>query len=244
MPQLHADTMPPEALSPALRHAMFALYDGYYGGTHEALFNADLDEKDYVVLLLDPGGQLRGFSTLTIMRFDFDGQPRRAIFSGDTIIHRESWGEQALPHAWCRLAGRVKCEAPALPLYWFLIVKGHRTYRYLRIFSKRYFPNWRYPTPPAVQALMDRLARLRFGAAYRPELGIVQFPRSRGHLRGAWAHVPAHQRTRPEVSYFLERNPGYQTGDELVCLTELTPGNLGRHVRKAFLEGMEACAPG
>ncbi len=244
MPRLHADTKRRETLPPVLRHAMFALYDCYYGGTREALFNADLDEKDYVVLLLDDGGQLRGFSTLTIMPFKIDGEPRRAVFSGDTIIHREFWGEQALPLAWCRLAGRIKSEAPELPLYWFLIVKGHRTYRYLRLFAKRYYPNWRYPTPAAVQALMDRLARLRFGPAYRPESGIVRFSRSRGHLRGDWANIPAHQRTRPEVSYFLERNPDYATGDELVCLTELAPDNLGRHVRQAFLEGMQACAPG
>ena len=36
--------------------------------------------------------------------------------------------------------------------------------------------------------------------------------------------------------FFKERNPGYLHGDELVCLTEMSEGNLLRSARAAFLE--------
>ena len=103
--------------------------------------------------------------------------------SGDTIIDHRFWGEQTLPLAWCCLAGRIKARQPDLPLYWLLIVKGDRTYRYLNVFSKTYYPNRRYPTPPETQSLIDHLAAARFGRHYLPESGLIRYPESQGHLK-------------------------------------------------------------
>ena len=43
-------------------------------------------------------------------------------------------------------------QLPEQPLYWFLIVKGHRTYRYLSAFSVDFHPHWRTPMPPSTRA--------------------------------------------------------------------------------------------
>jgi hypothetical protein len=72
------------------------------------------------------------------LRFEAEGAPIMALFSGDTIISHHHWGEQELAHAWCYFAGQIKRQCPELPLYWFLIVKGHRTYRYLPAFTRRF----------------------------------------------------------------------------------------------------------
>ncbi len=153
-------------------------------------------------------------------------------------------GEQTLPLSWCRVAGEIKRQAPDIPLYWFLIVKGHRTYRYLSLFARRFYPTWRHPTPGPIQALMDHLATARFGQAYCPEAGLIRFQTSRGHLKGAWAGVEAYQQDKPDVRFFLERNPRHHLGEELVCLTELDEANLRRHARRAFLEGLALCQAG
>jgi hypothetical protein len=136
-----------------------------------------------------------------------------------------------------RLAGAIKAAEPGVPLYWFLIVKGHRTFRYLSAFSRNFYPHWSAETPLRERALMDHLAHARFGGFYRPDLSVVHFPESHGHLKPALAEIDAAEAQRADVAFFLARNPGYRNGDELVCLTELCPDNLRPLARKQFLEG-------
>lgn len=240
MPRLSAEIAAAPSLPEGLLQAMFDLFSGYYDGADPARFLSDLQDKQQVILLYDRERVLRGFSTLAVVQQDHNGRALRAVFSGDTIVHHAYWGEQTLAFAWIRLAGRIKAERPEQPLYWFLIVKGHRTYRYLHAFTHRYYPSWWEPTPTEQQALMDTLAVGRFKDCYDPRRGVVRFPRSLGHLKPAWAAVGSDDCRRPEVRFFLERNPGYVRGEELVCLTELHPDNLYPRARRLFLQGMRA----
>jgi len=217
--------------------AMFDLYDKYYAATSRPLFEADLRNKDFVVTLREPSGALAGFSTLAVIEAEVGGERLRAIYSGDTIIDHAHWGTQALAFTWIRFAGTIKAWAPERPLYWFLIVKGHRTYRYLSAFSVDFFPRWDTPTPARTRAVMDELARARFAAAYDASRGVVSFPQSRGHLKPQWALIDPDEAARPDVSFFLRSNPGYGRGDELVCLTELASGNLRPLARRVFDQG-------
>ena len=216
---------------------MYALFERYYDGVTYAQFQTDFTGKSHVIELRDDDG-LRGFSTVALIEFTCDGVTRRAIFSGDTIIDHRYWGEQALPLAFCRFAGEVHAAQPDTPLYWFLISKGYRTYRYLPIFSREYYPRRGVTTPTGEQACLDQLAHERFGAHYDATRGTLHFPVSHGHLKPEWADVRDTIGTRPDVRFFLERNPGYRNGDELVCLTRLIPGNLRSYARRAFLQGM------
>jgi hypothetical protein len=220
--------------------AMFDLYDRYYDATSRPLFEADLRNKDYVVTLRENSGALAGFSTLAVLDSEIGAKPLRAIYSGDTIIDHAHWGTQALAFTWIRFAGTIKAWAPEQPLYWFLIVKGHRTYRYLSAFSVDFYPRWDAPTPPAARAVMDALARRRFAQAYDARRGVVSFPQSRGHLKPRWAAIEEPEASRRDVSFFLRSNPGYAHGDELVCLTELASNNLRPLARRVFEQGLSA----
>jgi hypothetical protein len=217
---------------------MYDLYATYYDATSPLLFERDLDDKDWVIVLRDESGMLAGFSSLAIVDATIGGRCLRAIYSGDTIIERAHWGTQALAFTWLRFAGGLKAQAADCPLYWFLIVKGHRTYRYLSAFSVHFYPHWQMPTPAWAQAIMQQLARQRFEEAYDSERGIVSFDRSRGHLRPMWAAVEPAEGMRPDVAFFLRSNPGYTRGDELVCLTELSCDNLRPLARRVFEQGL------
>lgn len=227
-------------LRPATRREMFGLYEQFYAGTSEALFLHDLADKTYAIVLRDGEGALQGFSSIKVWDESFRGEPVRIIYSGDTIVHRDHWGQQGLVTAWGRLTGAVKADAPERPLYWFLLVKGHRTYRYLRTFYRTFYPAHNRPTPPDFQALMDQLAGKKFGEFYSAESGIVHFPESRGHLKPDVAEIPEKDANRPDVKYFLERNPGYVQGDELVCLTELSHQNFNSLATQIFAAGYDA----
>ena len=238
MENLFAQVVARNRLTDDETEAMYALYSHYYGACDRKLFAQDLREKDTVIVLRNSAGQLCGFTTLLLIDFEIGGDPKRALFSGDTVIHHDYWGTQALSLAWCRMAGMIKSEHPQLPLYWFLIVKGYRTYRYLPLFARIFYPSWRHQTPADVQTMMDHLATHKFGAAYKREQGIVRFEHSRGHLAGEWADIPQHVSKHRDVRYFLDRNPGYARGDELVCFTELDESNLRSFALRAFREAM------
>ena len=237
---LNAEVLAVARLSEPTQAAMYALYETYYEAISPEGFHADLNDKDEAILLRDERESLQGFSTLSVQSFEFQGKEHRAIFSGDTIVSRCHWGQQSLAFTWIRHAGRIKAQAQRVPLYWFLITKGHRTYRYLRTFSKVFYPHWQEPTPTREQSIMDMLAGCRFGRYYDAGKGILHFPESRGHLREQWALVPVKHRQRRDVQFFLHRNPDYVTGDELVCLTELHVDNLQPLARRLFAEGMRS----
>ena len=226
------------ALPEKMRESMFRLYHHYYEATSMERFLADLAVKDEVLLLFDETDAIRGFSTLQHIECEWPEASCRVVFSGDTIVDHRFWGEQTLAFAWIRRVGAIKAERPDIPLYWLLIVKGHRTYRYLQAFSRDYYPHWQRDTPAPMQRLMDHLGLQLFGADYKPDSGIVSFPMSRGQLRPEWADPPVEVLSRPEVTFFLRKNPGYRRGEELLCLTELTPGNLRPLARRVFESGM------
>jgi hypothetical protein len=233
-------TLDAASLTQGERRAMFALYERYYDASSWDLFARDLAAKDRVIVLRDEAGALQGFSTLALYERTFAGRRARVIFSGDTIVDESHWGQQALAGAWLAHAGAVKAEQPDVPLYWLLISKGHRTYRYLPTFSLAFHPSPDGPHDPALAALRDFLARDRFGEDFDADAGVVRFPESRGHLRDDFADVPEAHRRLPAVQFFLACNPGYARGDELVCVCELALSNLRPVARRAFASGMRA----
>lgn len=218
------------------REAMWALYARFYAGTSVQMFSGDLDGKQAALLLHDAEGALQGFTTMSWWTREFEGRPVQVLFSGDTVIDRAHWGSQALAFNWLRFAGTLKATAPDIPLYWFLIVKGHRTYRYLSAFARRFIPHWSEPEPAGWRRLLDALAQGRFGDAYSN--GVVRFADSHGHLAPELAEVSERERARPDVRLFLERNPGYVEGHELACLCELSQENLRPIARRVFDAGL------
>jgi len=237
MAALNVQRREPGELSHGERDELYGLYARHYAATEHARFVADFMAKDWV-LTLHHGLSVVGFSTQAMRQHvTQSGQALLELFSGDTVIDPAYWGSQALSTGFARLAGRLARENAPLPLYWLLITKGYRTWRYLPLFAHEYWPNPGCATPPASQALLDELARARFGSAYDPSSGLLRFAESQGHLQRELATVRSNLAERSEIRYFLKRNPGYAQGDELVCLTQLTPGNLRGPVLRAFLSG-------
>ncbi|HEY9683540.1 MAG TPA: hypothetical protein V6C89_19960 [Drouetiella sp.] len=219
------------------RATMFQLYHVNYDGGDAAIFYRDLDAKNCALVLRDESNIIRGFSTIVVYSETFNGKSVRVLYSGDTIIEPAYWGQNQMSRVWLELAGNIKMEAPDTPLYWLLIVKGHRTYRYLSLFSKEYYPRHDVETPPEMQSLMDHLAHQKFGDQYDAATGLVKFVEPRSFLNVDLAVVPEKDAERQDVKYFLSRNPQYYEGDELLCVCELSVSNLTRLARQWFESG-------
>jgi len=216
------------------RNAMFAIFARHYDEVSRDRFEVDLAEKDGVVILTGPDGLLSGFSTQKTLRAQVGGREVRALFSGDTVIDRSQWGEQELCRGWSRYAGMVLAEEPGTPLYWLLVSKGYRTYLYLPLFFREFYPRVDVAVPPFDHQVLDTFASLKFGEHYDSSTGLIAFPHSMGQLTGELAMVPPHRRDHAHVRFFLERNPDYARGTELACLAEISLANLTSFGRRLF----------
>jgi hypothetical protein len=228
---MRGETIRRSELSSQDRADMLGLLDVHFTGVECEVFEADLAEKNWIILLRDDEGRLLGFSTLLTYRTRIAGEPLRVVFSGDTIVDSSAWGSFALPRTWIESVWKLHDPASKERLLWLLITSGFRTYRFLPVFLRRFHPHYAAPTPPDRQQLIHALARERFGAAYDAESGVVAFPKPQP-LRGTLAEIPQGKLRNRHVDFFARSNPGWVKGDELVCLAELSPSNLTRAGRR------------
>lgn len=225
-----------ESLTDFELDAMYGLLAGSFEGVGRERFTADLAEKTWVLLLEDEAG-LRGFSTLLLYESSPpDEEICTVVYSGDTIVDPAAWGSAALPRCWIAAVRRLREEHPKGRLWWLLLTSGYRTYRFLPVFWKDFWPRWDASTSPEAQARLDFLAHEKLGDLYLKEEGIVRFPQPQ-KLRGELAEVPEGRLADPHVAFFLEKNPGWREGDELACLTEIAETNLTAAGRRMWRAG-------
>lgn len=214
---------------------MYRLYADHYLDASKAMFLRDLAGKTHTLLLSDALGELCGFSTMQLYRSVTTNGPVRVVYSGDTIVDPKQWGSPALAIEWLRFAGEIERREPAIPLYWFLIVKGHRTYRFLPTFARQYIPHHAERETPVERQILAFLATEKFGSNYDARTGLIRFETPQGRLNRVLAEVPERHARLPSVRHFLQLNPGYHEGDELACLCRLSLENLRPMAARAFV---------
>ena len=214
------------------RRAMLELLSAHFHGISKEQFHADLNEKNWAVLVEDEAGRLVGFTTLLFYQSFHRDRRVNVVCSGDTIVDPAARGSSALLRTWIRTVENLRQLSGDLPTNWLLIVSGFRTYRFLPVCWRQFYPRHDQPTPPPVQALVDHLAAERFGQQYDPVSGIVRLGRPQV-LREPLKEIPISRQNDPHIVFFDQCNPGHVRGDELVCITDLSPENLtpiGRRV--------------
>lgn len=224
--RLAGRVVPRQTVDSSLSNHLYELFARFYAHVDRATFERDQEEKDWVLLLSDAEGVVQGFTTLKLYDLEVLGRPIRAVFSGNTIIHPEFWGEQELVATWCRFMARLKQQAVTVPLYWFLICSGYRTYQYLPLFFHDFYPRHDKPTASFERTLIDTLGQMKFLEEYRD--GVVQVSKPRECLSGELAVPRPAKFNNPHVRFFFEQNPGCLRGDELVCITEFSLENTKR----------------
>lgn len=223
-PKISTELVAQAALTNTQRNALFNLLAAHFDGVTRGQFEHDLAEKNWV-LLLTREERLVGFTTLLAYETAFEGEPLAVIYSGDTIVAPEAWGGTTLPRAWIAAVNQVRASLTPARCVWLLLTSGFRTYRFLPVFWREFWPRCGAPTPLEHQRLMARLADERFGAQFHAATGLVRFARPQ-RLRGGLSGVPIGRATDPHIAFFVARNPGHAQGDELVCVTEISPENM------------------
>lgn len=217
---MNARLVSQEALSKQERAAMLELLQKHFEGVSTESFARDLGEKNWAILLEDIPGRLLGFSTLCVYQSKVANA--RITYSGDTIVDPAAWGTSELARAWLSAVRETK------PDYWLLLASGFRTYRFLPVFWKEFWPRYDAPQRPE---LLHALARERFRDRYDENTGVVRFENPQV-LRNGLRDIPIRRMTDPHIAFFLQANPEHDRGNELVSLCPLSAANQTRAGRK------------
>jgi hypothetical protein len=224
--RLAGTVKPVASLAGAERDAMLRLMTASYHNVDRCSFERDLAEKEWAILLHErEQGKLQGFSTLMRLEETVEGQPLTAFFSGDTVISRPFWGETVLPRLWGRLVFSLAEEVRNRPVYWFLICSGYKTYRFLPVFFRSFYPGHGQDNATALRPIIEVLARRKFPEEFDAAQGVVRLRRATP-LKPGVADVTAQRLRDPHIAFFQRTNPGHILGDELACLAQVSHDNL------------------
>lgn len=211
-----------DAVSDKLTEQLFEFHTRFFDNLKFENFKEDLHEKDWIILLKPNRNELAGFSTIKII----NDQDSLFLFSGDTIVAPEFWKMNLLIPAFGAFLARTLDENPNMPLYWLLISKGYRTYRFLPLFFKQFLPGETGDGQEQLKPILDYICTKRFGDNYDPARGIISFDGKKDYLNDELAAIPDERKQNKQIRFFLEKNPGYVQGDELACLAELSRDNI------------------
>ena len=237
MKLLYSSIVLKKELSDLQRKEMWQLFNKYHAFTDQEVFFKDLEDKTHVILLNDNEGALRGFKAIHKYHFLFQGKMLNIVYSGNAIIHPEFWGSQEFVRTFTQFMSTSMSERPDLPLYWFLICSGFRTYRSLSIFFTEFYPKFDRPTPSYEKKLMEALATTKFPEEYRD--GMVHVKEKKDSLLEELANPK--NRNNPHIKYFLKKNPNFRKGNELVCLAEFSIENTRGLAKKMAKETLYSC---
>ena len=211
------------------RNEMLRLMQGFYKNATKGKFESDFFQKDWVILARHPDdGRIQGFSTQMVYSVQTDDRTIRVLFSGDTIIHPNYWARNPLARLWGQLALALIDDPSTGPLYWFLISKGYKTYRFLPVFFREFFPRYDCDTPTWAARLIKEIAVQRFNTAYDSSQGVIRGNENACRLRESVADVTPDRCKDPHIEFFAKINPGHTLGDELCCLAPLKRDNFNK----------------
>lgn len=211
----------PHQLNEQQFEQMFQLMQRYYEDVTRDQFSRDLKEKTDIILLMDGNSHIQGFSTILYFDREIAGRKTSGVFSGDTILNRDYWGNRALTVAFGLYLSKLVLGSPFRTHYWFLMSKGYKTYLLMTNNTIEHFPSHGRKTPVIVKALMDGFYGGRYGSEYEASRGVV-FPNgSPCRLKHRVADIEPHHLQNENIRFFAEHNPGWKSGVELACVSRI-----------------------
>ena len=213
-----------EQLTAHLKNQMWDLFSKNYDSVSRNQFDIDLSDKTAVFVFFDSGDHtFQGFSTYKIYLHDYKNQKIGVIFSGDTMIHPDYWGQGAMHGALGKEAILWKLKHPTTPLYWYMICMGYRTYLSMaRCLPTHFWPRYSQETPDWEKGLIASLSSERFKEAWKENEGLIRYDQCLGTLKKEVAPITEKELKLEDIKYFVKVNPGYTEGDELACIARIS----------------------
>lgn len=213
--------------------SMYSLMSQFYDNTDEKVFRRDFYDKDYCLVLQDENAVTVGFTTQKVIAVDVDGRKVHGVFSGDTIIHKDHWGDTELFKVWSRFWFDFAEKYDEF--YWFLICKGYKTYRILPVFWEHFYPDYRKETPSYEKKIIDAYAGTLYPDEYNPESGVIEYRSQKDKLKSGVSDIGEHEMKNRDIAFFCHANPGHTDGNDIACLARIDRAYLKKRAERLLL---------
>lgn len=212
---------------------MFDLMSEYYANLKKNNFFSDLEDKEDIIILKDNEGVIKGFSSIIVQGMDIKGEKVKLLFSGDTIIHSTYWGDTDIRRTWLEYAYK-QMDSFDEKFYWLLFSKGYKTYKYLPVFFTDFYPRFDKQTPEFEQKIIDAYGYKYYKDTYNSEKGVIEMNQKKDYLKDWVAEIPESKLKNKNIEFFVQKNPDYRLGNELICLTQISADNFTKAGMKVY----------
>ena len=212
---------------------MHSIFTRFYENADLSTFIKDMSEKKGVMILKNrTTGRIVGFSTYNEIELVHRGQKAIGVFSGDTIVEPEYWGDKTMHTAFAVKMLKAKLMRPTTPMFWLLISKGYKTYLLMANNFQRFYPRHdRHDHEMA--ALTEQYCQKLYPSYYRQEEQILDFGDGYHALKDNVADItPRMRASNADIRFFEQRNPEWRRGTELPCVSEIAFSTIGHFFGK------------
>jgi hypothetical protein len=189
----------------------------------EGEFIASMQAKRDLVELRGADGPLLGIGAVDLFDVTHEGRTVTVIHGSSTAFLDETRGMGYVQRIAFRYFLRAKWSHPLRPVYAAFNTYSWRSYLSQTRTFRLCWPHRSFPPSAWEAGLYERVGKRLNGDRFDPRTGLAHNRDRR--LRPDIAGVPAHLAGDPDVRYFVEHNPGYPSGDLLVCLVPLNFAN-------------------
>ena len=189
---------------------MYALLVSYFVGTTRAQFESRSRRKrsGHCVARCGERPDSRLLNADADRGLASTGARSSRSFPAIRLSPQQYWGESDAkpavePDGFRRSRSHLGETAVEHGLYWFLICSGYKTWRFLPVFFRDFYPNPEAPTPSHVKHILDTLGDVKFGSQYNA--GTVSFAFARPHRFAAASPMSPSSACVIRASHFSPR---------------------------------------
>jgi hypothetical protein len=198
----------------------FKVLSAHFDGVTESDFRSDLAEKESVAIL--KGDVVHGFSTLVTLKIEVGGEVKNVVFSGDTAVDPLYRNQFGLGKCLGQYSIAKLEQLAGTDLWYVLISKGWGTYKATNFLFENFTPSPSFFDPEFISIGKAFVARKYPERILEREEVLVALNDSQRLKAGsADVSVPGTDLGR----YFIDHNPDYLRGDELVCVAKVSHDN-------------------
>lgn len=215
---------------------MYSLFIQYYNNVDMETFCSDMTKKSGVLLLekKSPIKRIVGFSTWVELDIKKNGKSAKGVFSGDSVIDRQYWGDKSMHNAGVVQMLKLKLKNPKTPVFWLLISKGYKTYLMLTNNFPKHYPNYRDQNE-GFEAIVDEYCKQLYPDVYDEDNRLLMFGDEYQYLKRDVAEITDEMKVNnPNIRHFEELNPTWRQGTELPCVGEISSNMIWEFTKKAL----------
>jgi len=201
----------------------FSLLQDSFEGVSKKSFFKDLSEKEKIILLEDDS-RVVGFSTIMSFPLQISSGTIEIVFSGDTAVDPAARNSREI--------GRCLAEYLFLamsrslhPVWYVLISKGWRTYRAMWFLFKQAYPQSDEDVLlHEYQGIVRAFRNHKYPDRQLYNDSVLVGQNDAQCIRSGSDDLTVRAGESGEI--FTTLNPGYATGDELVCIAHVCKSNM------------------